>query len=138
MFIMIFCLVLLQRAINWNFFGLGFIEFTLNHFNMFCISIFRSFKIVCRLILQLYSVFSSKLHILVLSIRRKRSLINKLKIISLKLQPVITTRIYVQHKITIALKFLFYINSDLPIPAKKPQASHNVQSGITAWKPVGS
>ena len=53
-------------------------------------------------------------------------------------QPVITTRIYVLHKITIALKFMFYINSDLPIPAKKPQASQNVQSGITAWKPVGS
>ena len=34
-------------------------------------------------------------------------------------QPVITTRIYVQHKITIALKFMSYINSDLQIPAKK-------------------
>ena len=55
-----------------------------------------------------------------------------------KFQPVITTRIYVLHKITIALKFMFYINSDLLIPAKKPQVSQNVQSGITAWKPVGS
>ena len=40
-------------------------------------------------------------------------------------QPVITTRTYVLpmvlHKITIALKFMFYINSDLPIPAKKLQ-----------------
>ena len=36
-------------------------------------------------------------------------------------QPVITTRIYVLHKITIALKFISYINSDLPIPAKKLQ-----------------
>ena len=36
-------------------------------------------------------------------------------------QPVFTTRIYVLHKITIALKFMFYINSDLPIPAKKLQ-----------------
>ena len=36
-------------------------------------------------------------------------------------QPVITTRIYVLHKITIALKFMSYINSDLPIPAKKLQ-----------------
>ena len=53
-------------------------------------------------------------------------------------QPVMTTRIYVLHKITIALKCMFYINSDLPILAKKPQASQNVQSGITAWKPVGS
>ena len=52
-------------------------------------------------------------------------------------QPIITTRIYVLHKITTALKFMFYINSDLPIPAKKPQASQNVQGGIAAWKPVG-
>ena len=33
-------------------------------------------------------------------------------------QPVITTGIYVLHKITIALKFMSYINSDLLIPAK--------------------
>ena len=47
-------------------------------------------------------------------------------------QPVITTRIYVLHKITIVLKFMSYINSDLPIPAKKlqPQASDNVQGKI--------
>ena len=38
-----------------------------------------------------------------------------------KTQPVITTRIYVLHKITIALKFMSYINSDLKIPAKKLQ-----------------
>ena len=37
------------------------------------------------------------------------------------LQPIITTRIYVLHKITIALKFMSYINSDLQIPAKKLQ-----------------
>ena len=36
-------------------------------------------------------------------------------------QPVITTRIYVLHKITIALKCMSYINSDLQIPAKKLQ-----------------
>ena len=36
-------------------------------------------------------------------------------------QPIITTRIYVLRKITIALKFMSYINSDLPIPAKKLQ-----------------
>ena len=42
------------------------------------------------------------------------------------IQPVIRTRIYVLHKITIALKFMSYINS-----------SHNVQSGSTAWKRVG-
>ena len=36
-------------------------------------------------------------------------------------QPVITTRIYALLKITIALKFMSYINSDLPIPAKKLQ-----------------
>ena len=36
-------------------------------------------------------------------------------------QPVITTRIYVLHKITIALKFMSYINSDLQIPTKKLQ-----------------
>ena len=39
----------------------------------------------------------------------------------LNLQPVITTRIYVLHKITIALKFMSYINSDLQILAKKLQ-----------------
>ena len=38
-------------------------------------------------------------------------------------QPVITTRIYVLHKITIALKFMSYINSDLPVPVKKLQAT---------------
>ena len=37
------------------------------------------------------------------------------------IQPVIATRIYVLHKITIALKFMSYINSDLQIPAKKMQ-----------------
>ena len=37
-------------------------------------------------------------------------------------QPIITTRIYVLHKITIALKFMSYINSDLPVPVKKLQA----------------
>ena len=88
MFSMIDCLVLLPRTINWNFFGLGFIEFTLNHFNIFCISNFRSFKIVCRLILQLYIVLSSaKLHIFVLSIKRRRSLINKLKNNGPKIEP---------------------------------------------------
>ena len=39
----------------------------------------------------------------------------------LEAQPIITTRIYVLHKITIALKFMSYINSDLQIPAKKLQ-----------------
>ena len=39
----------------------------------------------------------------------------------LKKQPVITIRIYVLHKITIALKFMSYINSDFQIPAKKLQ-----------------
>ena len=36
-------------------------------------------------------------------------------------QPVIAIRIYVLHKITIALKFMFYMNSDLLILAKKLQ-----------------
>ena len=31
-----------------------------------------------------------------------------------------------------------YINSDLPVPVKKPQASHNIQGGSTAWNRVGS
>ena len=35
------------------------------------------------------------------------------------LQSVIKARIYVLRKITIELKFMSYINSDLPIPAKK-------------------
>ena len=41
-------------------------------------------------------------------------------------QLVITTRIYVLHKITIVLKFMFYINSDLLIPQRncRPQTSH--------------
>ena len=88
MFSMIDCLVLVSRTINWNFFGLGFIEFTLNHFNIFCISNFRSIKIVCRLILQLYIALSSaKLHILVLSIKRERLLINKSKNNGPKIEP---------------------------------------------------
>ena len=58
------------------------------------------------------------------------------------LQPVITTRIYVLHKITIALKFMSYINSDLPIPAKKLQTPGQPQctkwiNGLD-WKRVGS
>ena len=85
---MIDCLVLLSRIINWNFFGLGFLEFTLNHFNIFYISYFRSIKIVGRLILQLYIVLSSaKLHIFVLPIKRKSSLINKLKNSGPKIEP---------------------------------------------------
>ena len=36
-------------------------------------------------------------------------------------QSIITTRIYVQYKITIALKFMSSINSDLLIPAEKLQ-----------------
>ena len=36
-------------------------------------------------------------------------------------QPVITSRIDVLYKIKIALKFMSYINSDLPIPAEKLQ-----------------
>ena len=46
---------------------------------------------------------------------------DKKSLIGLKVQPVITTRIYVLYKITIALKFMSYINSDLQIPAKKLQ-----------------
>ena len=37
------------------------------------------------------------------------------------LQHDLTPRIYVLHKITIVLKFMSYINSDLHIPAKKLQ-----------------
>ena len=65
--------VLSTKIINWNFFGLGFIEVTLNHFNIFCITFLFFCKIVCRLILQLYIVLSSaKLHIFVLSTKKKR------------------------------------------------------------------
>ena len=47
------------------------------------------------------------------------------------MQPVIRTRIYVLHKITIALKFMSYINSDLLIPARKLETpGHNIQRGI--------
>ena len=77
---MIECIELLPRLINWNFFGLGFIEFTLNCFNMLFISYFRFFKIVFRLVLQLFIVLSSaKSHIFFLSIKSERSSINKLK-----------------------------------------------------------
>ena len=85
---MIDCLVLLPRIINWIFFELGFIEFTLNHFNIFCISYFRSFKAVCRLIMQLYIASSTgKLHIFAFSVKRKGSLINKLKNNGPKIEP---------------------------------------------------
>ena len=88
MFSTIDCLVLLPRTINGNFFGLGFTEFNFNYFNIFCISYFRSFKIVCRLILQLDIVLSSaKSHIFIISIKRKGSLINKLKNNELKIEP---------------------------------------------------
>ena len=52
------------------------------------------------------------------------------------MQPVITTRIYVLHKTTIALKFMSYINSDLQIPAKKLQTPGQPQCGSTAWRRV--
>ena len=46
-------------------------------------------------------------------------------------QPVITTRIYVLHKITIGLKFMSYINSDLLILGKKLQTpGQPIQRGI--------
>ena len=56
-------------------------------------------------------------------------------ITKLEYQPVITTRIYVLHKVTIALKFMSYINSDCQFPRKnyKPQASQNVlNNGLEA------
>ena len=46
-------------------------------------------------------------------------------------QPVITTRIYALHEITIALKFMSCVNSDLPIPAKKMQTPDQPQG--TKW-----
>ena len=46
-------------------------------------------------------------------------------------QPVITTRIYALHNITIALKCMSYINSDLLIPAKKLQPPGQLQ--YTKW-----
>ena len=55
-------------------------------------------------------------------------------------QPVITTRIHVLHKITIALEFMSYINSNLPIPADKLQIPglRQCTKWTTAWKRVGS
>ena len=52
-------------------------------------------------------------------------------------QSVITTRIYVLHKITIPLKFMSYINSDLLILVKKLQTPGQPQSGINGLE-VGS
>ena len=98
MFSMIDCLVLLPRTINGNFSGLGFTEFILNHFDIFCISYFRSFKIVCRVILQLDIVLSSaKSHIFILLIKRKRSLINKLKNNEPKIEPCGAPQLYLYH-----------------------------------------
>ena len=92
MFSMIDCLVLLPRIINWNLFELGFTEFILNHFNIFCLSYSRSFKLVGRLILQLRVVLSlAKLHIFALSIKSKRSSIYKLKNNGPKIEPCGTT-----------------------------------------------
>ena len=45
------------------------------------------------------------------------------------------TRIYVPHKITIALKFMSYINSDLLIP---PSIATIHKVGPTAWTRVVS
>ena len=76
---MIGCLGVLPRIINWNFFGLTFIEFSLNHLNKVTISYLRSSKIIFRSFWELYMVLSSaKLEMFVLSIKRERSLINKL------------------------------------------------------------
>ena len=60
-------------------------------------------------------------YILVSVISLFRSYLSILGATDVPYQPVITTRIYVLHKITIALKFMSYINYDLQIPAKKLQ-----------------
>ena len=57
-------------------------------------------------------------------------------------QPISATRIYVLHKITIELKFMSCINSDLLIPEKKLQTPDQPQytkriNGLD-WKRVGS
>ena len=76
---MIGCLGVLPRIINWSFFGLAFVEFILNHLTKVIMPYLRSSKIVFRSFWQLYMVLSSaKLQMFVLSIKRKRSLINKL------------------------------------------------------------
>ena len=62
-----------------------------------------------KLCCEYLSVRSIWLHVLIMSRTR------------LRVQPVVTTKIYDLHKITIALKFMSYINFDLPIPAKKLQ-----------------
>ena len=77
-------------------------------------------------------------HIRVFSIVQEFKLIKPFQIKSTFFQPVITNSIYALHKITIGLKFMSYINSDLPVPVKKPQASHNIQDGSMAWNRVDS
>ena len=52
------------------------------------------------------------------------------------LQPVIITRIYVLHKITIALKLMSYINSREKTANPRLAAVYKV--GSTAWKRVAS
>ena len=47
------------------------------------------------------------------------------------LQAVITTRVYVLHKITIVLKFMSYINSNFLMPAKKLQIHKVYKVGST-------
>ena len=56
---------------------------------------------------------------------------SNLMTLMLNSQPVTTTRIYVLHKITIALKLMSYINSDLLILEKKLQIPGYLQ--YTQW-----
>ena len=56
------------------------------------------------------------------SIKCLKSLVSEhLATINMVIQPVITTRIFVLHKITMALKFMSYVKAGLPIPVNKLQ-----------------
>ena len=78
----------LPRIINWNVLGLGFIELILNQFNKFFMSCCNSSKTISKSLSHLYSVLSTaKLHMFVVSTKRKRSMINKLNSNGPKIDP---------------------------------------------------
>ena len=78
----------LPRIINWNFLGLGFIKLILNQFNKIFMSCCKSSKMISKTLSHLYIVLSSaKLHMFVLSRKRKRSLIDKLNNSRPKIDP---------------------------------------------------
>ena len=76
------------RTINWNFLGLAFSEFILNHSKTPLRSHLKSENTFSRFLLQLYSVLSSvKLQTFVFVMEKNKSLINKLKSRNTRIEP---------------------------------------------------